>query len=384
MKPDAVLRLVIPTILIVGGLALTGCSTPKAKPAPTSPYSAVDPRLYLADQLYLLPVPYPRLYVEIDAVEGCVPKRATLAKLQAFLRTYCNKPGGVEIARSDVIPLKAAQGISPSALARKYLNGPPDNPATPPPAFIYVLFYNDAVCGQVPALANGPQPTNAPPGPRPRNPSPHVDIRPYPAMIYMDVNHLHLTLHGIRGDLGAGFKWEQKWNLLHEAGHTLGLAFRPTDSYEGHCGKIACLMSYAGRFRYLAVQNRLCDQCVKQLVDLARQPGATNIHFVGPVLVRSADGYHVLGLPHRWKLVVGDLTDEDCREFAAAVRAETPTPGDDENEWRMAGWLKEDANRSPEQTRAVLNRAKADPDTLVQKVAAQLFETLPQDPPAPK
>ena len=42
------------------------------------------------------------------------------------------------------------------------------------------------------------------------------------------------------------------------------------------------------------------------------------------MLVRSENGYHVLSLPFRVKVIVGDLTDQDCRDFAAAVRAEPP------------------------------------------------------------
>jgi len=44
--------------------------------------------------------------VEVDAVEGCVPKQAALEKLRDFLSKYCNKPDGIEILRSDVIPIE--------------------------------------------------------------------------------------------------------------------------------------------------------------------------------------------------------------------------------------------------------------------------------------
>ncbi len=277
----------------------------------------------------------------------------------ALLGAYCNKPGGIEVARSDVIPLKAARGISPSALARRYLDGPPENPAAASPAFIYVLFYNDALCDQVPAAASGPQAKGAKPRPRARNRNPHVDIGPYPAMIYLNTRP------------PIGFKWEQKWNLLHEAGHVLGLAFRPVGASAGHCLNRACLMSGAGRYRYLGLQRRLCEQCVAQLAEASGQSPSTNQRFVGPVLVRSEAGYHVLSLPHREKVIVGELAENDCREFAAAVHAESSAPGGDENDWRSECWLKEEASHEPAALRDILKRAKAEPDELVRRVLSR-------------
>jgi tetratricopeptide (TPR) repeat protein/predicted small secreted protein len=348
------------TAVLVCCLALTACSTPKGNPLPAGQGLAEVHRFFLADRLYLLPAPHARLYVEVDAVEGCVPSGAALDKLRSFLGAYCNKPGGIEIARSDVIPLKDARGISPSALARRYLDGPPENPAASSPAFIYVLFYNDALCDQVPATASGPQAKGARPRPRARNRNPHVEIGPYPAMIYLNTRS------------PIGFKWEQKWNLLHEAGHVLGLAFRPVGASAGHCLNRACLMSGAGRYRYLGLQRRLCEQCVAQLAEAARQSPSTNQRFVGPVLVRSEAGYHVLSLPHREKVIVGELAENDCREFAAAVRAATPAPGGDENDWRSECRLKEEASHEPAALRDILKRAKAEPDELVRRVLSRL------------
>jgi tetratricopeptide (TPR) repeat protein len=90
-----------------------------------------------------------------------------------------------------------------------------------------------------------------------------------------------------------------------------------------------------------------------------------------PVLVRSEGGYHVLSLPHRERVIVGALAEEDCREFAAAIRAETPIPGDDETEQRADGVLKEEALREPERMRDIFGRAKADPNELVGMVASR-------------
>ena len=57
--------------------------------------------------------------MEVDAVEGCVPKDSELQNLRDFLSKYCDKPDGIEIVRSDVIPAKAAKGLSSRALARQ-------------------------------------------------------------------------------------------------------------------------------------------------------------------------------------------------------------------------------------------------------------------------
>jgi tetratricopeptide (TPR) repeat protein len=340
-------------------LALTACSTPERGHSPAGQGQAETNRVFLADRLYLLPAPHARLYVEVDAVEGCVPSRKTLDQLRGFLAAYCDKPGGIEIERSDVIPRKAARGISPSALARKYLNGPPADPAAPPPAFIYVLFYNHALCDRAPAPGTGRPAAGAALRPRVWTRNPHVDVQPYPAMIYLDT---HLA-----------FRWVQRLVLLHEAGHVLGLAFRPAEAAGGHCLHKACLMSEAFRLPYLALglQRKLCARCAGQLAEVRSQPPSTNQRFVGPVLVRSEGAYHVLSLPHRAKAIVGELADRDCRDFAAAVRAETPIAGDDEDEQRAECRLNEDVLNQPATLREVLDRAQAEPDELVRRVVTR-------------
>jgi len=87
--------------------------------------------------LYILPSPHSRLCVEVDSVEGCQPSDETLNKLRDFLTTYCHKPDGIEIVRGDVIPAVTARGIPLRALARKFINGPPDDNTAPPPAYLY-------------------------------------------------------------------------------------------------------------------------------------------------------------------------------------------------------------------------------------------------------
>src|SRR5205807_3329775 len=84
-------------ILIVCCLFLTGCSTPQS-PGAGSNSDLVQATGFCQPYLmYILASPHPRLYVEVDAVEGCAPSQVTLNKLRDFLTAYCDKPGGIEV-----------------------------------------------------------------------------------------------------------------------------------------------------------------------------------------------------------------------------------------------------------------------------------------------
>ena len=72
--------------------------------------------------------------------------------------------------------------------------------------------------------------------------------------------------------------------------------------------------------------------------------------------------------------MVGDLTEQDCRDFAAAARAKVPIPGDDR--WDVDGWVKEELLQQPAKLRDVLTHAKLDPCDHVRGVASQLEVTL--------
>jgi hypothetical protein len=348
--------------LIVTCLLLAGCSTPKA----TTSQTAADAGRYdfwKPHDLYLLSSPHPRLYVEVDAVKGCEPSDATLQKLRDFLVTYCHKPEGIEIVRSDVIPIESARQLLPEPIARKFMNGPPDNSTSAPPAYMYVLFYNDDLIDKrIVETGRHPDP-NPPPRPLERERRPHVDLLPYPAMIFINTHY--------------GYKFTRDELALHEAGHLLGLAARPTYAANRHCLDGNCLMNaaIAVDIRRLLLgqdpitQRQLCARCAAQLQESAKQQPPSNLRFVGPVLVRSEDGYHVLSLPERVKIIVGNLADQDCRDFAAAVHAETPSAHNDD--WRVFGLIKEEMLREPAKAREIINRAKADPYDRVRNHASQ-------------
>jgi hypothetical protein len=333
-------------ILILFCLMLAGCSTPTSRPSQADTATAGIPELGNPDLLYLRPSPYSRLLVEVDAVEGCVPKESELQNLRDFLSKYCDKPDGIEIVRSDVIPAKAAKGLSSRALARKYLNGPgPANASSP--AFLYVLYYDDTL-GRYPWGTRFLH----------RGAIPQTDS-PYPA-IYLNTHFsLGIDLNGI---------------LLHETGHNLGLVSRSTHARGGHCLNWGCLMGtdvdYVLEFRWLPGmgQSTLCPECVAELKQRATQPPPVNLRFVGPVLVRSETGYYVLSLPgDRVRLLIGDQTGEiiekSCQAFAARFRAEQYDGGES---FRVDCVAPDELLGDTVKVSQTIDRLKNDPSKLVQ------------------
>ena len=337
-------------ILGACGLFLAGCASPKPAHAPAATNDVQLPGYWQPHLLYLLDSPHRRLYVEADAVEGCVPSDATLKKLHDFLAARCDKPGRIEIARGKVIPRSAARGVAPEALARKYVTGPPDSAATPPPAFLCVLFYDGVLCDE-PAASAGRFSAMAPHVrlPPPRNPC--TTYLPYP-LIYMNMRY--------------GPKFTQDVLLRHEAGHILGLVNRTNNASGHHCLDPNCLMYQSielrigrlllGRNPIDPRQRQLCQKCLAELAEDAKQPPLTNLSFVGPVLVQTEPGYHVLSLPSRAKVIVGEFSEQDCRDFAAAVRAETSSAPDEQD----TATLKDIELGDPAKTNEIILRAGAD------------------------
>jgi hypothetical protein len=368
-------------------ICITGCATAKAPRSQSFPGALKLTSFWQPQLLYILPSPYSRLYVEVDAVEGCQPSDANLNKLREFLTTYCNKPDGIDIVRGDVIPAGTARGVPLRALARKFMNGPPENGSASPPAYLYVLYCDPALCDK-PALqeANQPvaslspsdrdkvevrgAPTSATRATSHREPAvrkPHVDFLPYPPVMYINPRY--------------GPKSVQNEMLIHEAGHELGLAGRATDAFAYHCLDKKCLMNWTIRYHVGRSlfgmdpinQRHLCRLCIAQLTESAKQSPPTNLRFVGPVLVRSETDYHVLNLPDRVKVIAGQLTDQDCRDFASAVRAEkVPENG----EWRVDWLIKDEVFEKPASITDSFDRVKADPLEPVRMTAPSGFAQI--------
>lgn len=359
-------RFLAGAVLIACGLITTGCSTGGTTRSQKEP----DLSFWQPHLLYVLAAPHPRLYVEIDAVQGCAPSDAALNKLREFLTTYCNKPGGVQVVRSDVIPTAAARGTAPIELVRKYFNGPPEDPNGSSPAFMYVLYYSGALSDKRPAA--GPAQPGEKTAPRPLRKAvhPHADLIPYPAIIFMNTSYM--TSWG-RGEV-----------LMHEAGHLLGLAVRPTYARDYHCLGPTCLMNrcfYPGRF-LIGWQKRLCRKCMAQMADSSTLSVPVNLHFVGPVLVRSERDYHVMSLPQRVRIVLGDMTEQDCRDFTTAALTETLSADDTDDTVTFDALIKDDVLNDPAKMRDIINRIKRDRYETLRTAAEDIWKE-PEPAPAP-
>jgi tetratricopeptide (TPR) repeat protein len=346
-------------------ICITGCVTAKAPRSQSFPEAVKLTSFWQPQLLYILPSPHSRLYVEVDAVEGCQPSDPTLNKLRDFLTNYCSKPDGIEIVRGDVIPAGTARGIPLRALARKFMNGPPDTNSASPPAYLYVLYCDPALCDK-PALPDGDQPAVNTTSHHDRAiRKPHVDFLPYPPVMYINPRY--------------GPKYVQDELLIHEAGHELGLAGRATNAFAYHCLDTKCLMNWTIRYHIARLllgmdpinQRRLCPFCIAQLTESAKQAPPTNLRFVGPVLVRSETDYYVLSLPDRIKVIVGSLTEQDCRNFDAAVRAERIPSKDDDS--RVDWFVKDEVLDKFARVDDSFDQAKADPLEPVRTTAPKIF-----------
>ena len=350
------------SVLFVSCLLLSGCSTPTATRSRDDGGAAEALNSWRPHLLYLLPSPHPRLHVEVDAVEGSEPDHVVLERLRGFLSTHCRKPDGIEVVRGDVIPAEAARGISPGALARKYINGP-DKTNASPPAFVYVLYYNFPLSRGSAADRILHRGASTMPARRPQKAVPYAEVYPYPAIYFNTAFSLGIAMNEI---------------LLHETGHLLGLVNRSAHARNGHCLNRACQMNthraYLRQFRWLPGRREspLCAECVAELAQSSAQTPLSNLRYVGPVLVRSGVDYHVATLPDRVGIIVGSLTDRDCREFAAAMRPERSGPGDD-GRTRMHCLVKDSVLKEPGKLSDILKHLKGDPFGDVRRGGPSVF-----------
>ena len=353
-------------VLLLLGIGLAGCATSPPTAAPVqeaageSDAGQVDPA-WRPQLLYLLSTPHPRLYVEVEAVQGCAPKDATLRHLHDFLATYCEKPEGIQIVRSRVITRAEARGMPPRALARKFMGGPPEAAGRPAPAYMYILYYDSALEAKPLPMATNQLTA----GQLPQNRHPHADILPYPA-IYMNVRY--------------GYEqWVPKEILMHEAGHLLGLASRKDHATNRHCLDPNCVMNRILKLsldrvvlgEHPTTQIQLCSRCRQDLINSLKLPAPTNLGYAGPVLVRSEEGYTVLALPYRVKVIFGGYMAQDSRDFAAEVRAEPPAPGDEE--LRFTASIKGRFFPDLVHFRDTIDRAKTDIFPAVRMVAEKVW-----------
>jgi hypothetical protein len=217
--------------------------------------------------------PYRSLYVEVDAVQGAEPPQEWLEGMEHFLKTECDKPGGVRVVRSNTITSREAAGASTGALALKYLDGPP-----PGSAFLYVLYYNSSLN---PALKTA---------------NPHAVVFPYPCAIFVDRNYNQAGFGDVLGGL----------ILKHEAAHLAGAARSHSHGDGAHCRNRNCLMNPSFTYvpemiaqgRVPTPQTDFCKDCLADMALWRTTPTPSNLRFNGPFLTRKENGYTVLTLPN--------------------------------------------------------------------------------------
>ncbi len=331
-------------------LFIASCASPKS-PIKEPKEKMTD--FWKPNLLFLKPTPHDRLYVEVDAVEGCEPSKKELEELGAFLAEHCDKPRGVEIRFSSVIPEKKAKGLSRRELARGWMNGPPADKRSV--AYFYILYYDGRLSGdKKSAKAN-----------------PHAEWLPYPAAIFIN--------RGYRPFWG---RWIKEAMIQHETGHILGLALRNEHAKSGHCTEKNCLMNANLQIHVLRLltgrdpvrQRKLCEHCLEQLETSRKTPSAKNLSFRGPVLVREERGYRVLSLQGATALVIGGGRDEAVSHFIQNERVRKTEPGDHPDNTFYYGMIRGGLQKDSPQVKAALERATRDGYGLVREIATKLRE----------
>lgn len=371
MKAISAARLLASCAFVVS----SGCSTTKPPPLPASSDTTQTASFWKPELLYRLNAPYPRLYVEVDAVKGCEPDDRTLDTLRKFLATYCDKPDGIQIVREPVIPKSAVRGLSVEGVAGRFMKGPPANSGATQPAFLEVLFYDSKFTGDY---------DSGKPGAGPHSWTEHD---PYPAFIMMNKRTYPKILGGVvLTTQEAGLL--EGLIMAHEAGHALGLVGRTNYAADNHCTDTNCIMYPETKadaelhihllllgpraFTISVAQTNLCARCVAELADDAKLAPLTNCYFDGAVMVRSEIGYHVLSLPNRAHVIAGKFAEQDCLDFAANAQ-KTPNLAASGN---IHVSISDEIRHDPVKLNALLQQVASDPSEMVRSAMVTVCLSL--------
>jgi hypothetical protein len=315
--------------------------------------------------LYLQSEPYTRLYVEIDHVEGTEFPKYLLDEVKSFLARNCLKPDGIEVVVDPAIPVSQCEGLSLNAVSILSTDGPPDD-GRPQPAYFHLFVYDGR------------------------------------KMFRSEDMYPHLTYCGastIVWNVGYERLRSAAWEIhaiRHEVGHMLGLCYNESHSNGGgHCRKYGCLMNrmpdylsqLGGLTRLYFREPRLCDDCERDLALARETPSDGGSSFVGPFLIRNADGYSVAALP-AYELIVPDVNGFDWRKFLAGAKADVmgdvrnkqsvrrSQRGDSARLWCASAIRQEGKTEAErlEQAIAILNKAAKDPSPLVRSMAPRLLK----------
>ena len=274
------------SVMVCFVLFCVGCNLPVQSDTVFDPEKLGFWKPYL---LYLQSTPCQSLYVEVDAVQGCEPSQESIEALHQFLLKYCDKPAGIQIVKGDPIHVEDANALDVKLLALRHMAGPNPSKYSETTAYLYILFYDSS-------LLSG--------GKYPKGQAPYVDWLMYPAAVYMD--RRYFKKH-------HASEYEAKL-LLHEVGHVLGLTRNQTHGDGKHCRDKSCIMheNYkVSLFRKLTFQKQrqedICELCKKDLERAKTSERDPKLKFLGPALVRSEEGYHVLSLPSFVRVEFGSL-----------------------------------------------------------------------------
>ncbi len=208
MAPRTLLRC-LGVALIAG---VTGCAS---LPRPSGPHGPSQ-----RDALLLDAEPAANLLIEVDRVEGTSPRPRSLAILLRKSALYLDKPGRIELVVDDVIPAERWQAepraIVSLGVQTRSLDRPPEDTA-----HVHILYAPEWARFRGYAWTRHSMERFA---------------RSHRAPL---VIVLQDRLRSIAWITGAK---QESSVLVHELGHTLGLATDPGHSSGAHCTNAWCLM----------------------------------------------------------------------------------------------------------------------------------------------
>ncbi len=164
----------------------------------------------------LLDPAFPRLRIEVDRVEGVVPRSAALASFRESLAFYVDKPSGVEVVMDETLPKDQWDGSSDGLkrLVSQHFQGSGEQDT----ADIYILYAPSWKKYRGYCYRGGTL-------------SPSV---PFPVMV--------ILADSLKPILWLTGTTQEHAVLVHEAGHALGLVTSPHHAVEGHCTQGWCAM----------------------------------------------------------------------------------------------------------------------------------------------
>ncbi len=190
---------------------LSGCAS---LPKPSGPHGPSERDARLLD-----PDAGARLLIEVDRVDGARPRARSLAVLMKKAAHYLDKPGGIELVVDDVIP---AEQFEPKASKIRFLAARHRSLGNPEDTVVVHVLYGTSW-----AKWRGYA------WPRDVMKRYGGSYKAPLVTVYQDRLKSILWITGAKQESNV---------LVHELGHTLGLATDPGHSMKGHCTNAWCLL----------------------------------------------------------------------------------------------------------------------------------------------